>query len=175
MTYLAISEGTIVFPTPKLVFKNHALTILFHQEIERQRSYIKKLWSTLWPYCNHHHGHFFSPPSRLQPKPLATPHQQHPWERTHGSGMAKFGQRAKPACCEHRQCSKLTVVDPPNCLRTAHILIALPTAAAKTEQQDNANRSIGWTYCIGTAAEGPYMATGIVAWNHIVVFNAPCT
>ena len=66
---------------------------------------------------------------------------------------------------------------PPNRLRAAHILIVLPTAAAETERQDDANRSIGWTYCIGTAADGPYAAVGIVACNcnRIVVIDAPCT
>ena len=44
---------------------------------------------------------------------------------------------------------------PPNRIHAAHILIALPTAAAETEQQDNANRSIGQTYCIGTSADSP--------------------
>ena len=64
---------------------------------------------------------------------------------------------------------------PPNHLRTAHISIALPTAAAETERQDDANRSIGWTYCIGIAADGPYAAAGIVACNRIVVVDALCT
>ncbi len=63
----------------------------------------------------------------------------------------------------------------PNRLRAAHVLIALPTAAAETKQQDDANRSIGWTYCIGTAADSPYVPVGIVACNCIVVINAPCT
>ncbi len=45
---------------------------------------------------------------------------------------------------------------PPNRLRVAHISIALPTAAAEAEQQEDANnRSIGRTYCIGTAADNP--------------------
>ena len=64
---------------------------------------------------------------------------------------------------------------PPNRLHAAHILVALPTAAAETEQQDNANRSIGQTYCIGTAADSPYAAAGIVACNRIIVVNALCT
>ena len=64
---------------------------------------------------------------------------------------------------------------PPNCLRAAHISIALPTAASETEQQDDANRSIGRTYCIGTATNGPYAAAGIVPCNRIVVVDAPCT
>ncbi len=67
------------------------------------------------------------------------------------------------------------LLTPPNCLRAAHISIALPTAAAETERQNNANRSIGRTYCIGTAADSPYTAAGIVACNRIVVVNAPCT
>ncbi len=56
-----------------------------------------------------------------------------------------------------------------------HILIALPTAAAETEQQNDANRSIGWTYSIETAAGGPYAAAGIVTCNCIVVVGVPCT
>jgi hypothetical protein len=67
------------------------------------------------------------------------------------------------------------LLTPLNCLRAAHILIALPTAAAETEQQDDANRSIGGTYCIGTATDGPYAAAGIAACNRIVVVDAPCT
>ncbi len=50
---------------------------------------------------------------------------------------------------------------PQNCLHTAKILIAFPTAAARTEQQDNANRSIGQTYFIRTTRDGPYAAAGI--------------
>ncbi len=64
---------------------------------------------------------------------------------------------------------------PPNHLRAAHILIAFLAAATETEQQDNDNRSIGWNYCIGTTADGPYMATGILACNHIVIVNTSCT
>ncbi len=64
---------------------------------------------------------------------------------------------------------------PPNHLRAAHISIALPTAAAETEQQDDANRSIGRTYCIGTATDGPYTAVGIVACIRIIVVHASCT
>jgi hypothetical protein len=67
------------------------------------------------------------------------------------------------------------LLTPPNCLRAAHILIALPTPAAETEQQDDANRSIGRTYCIVTTTDGPYAAAGIVACNHIIVVDAPCT
>ncbi len=61
---------------------------------------------------------------------------------------------------------------PPNYLRTAHILIVFLAAAAETKQQDNANRYIGQNYCIGTTVEGPYMAEGIVACNHVVLVNA---
>jgi hypothetical protein len=43
---------------------------------------------------------------------------------------------------------------PPNCLRAAHISIAFP-ASTETEQQEDANRSIGRTYCIGTTADSP--------------------
>jgi hypothetical protein len=62
-----------------------------------------------------------------------------------------------------------------NCLRAAHVLIAFLTTAAETEQQDNANRSIGKTYCIGTAADGPYAAAGIIVCNYIVIVYALCT
>ena len=57
---------------------------------------------------------------------------------------------------------------PPNCLHAAHISIAFPAAATETEQQDDANRSIGWTYCIRTAADGQYAAAEIVSCNGIV-------
>jgi hypothetical protein len=67
------------------------------------------------------------------------------------------------------------LLTPPNCLCAAHILFALPTAAVETKQQDNANRSIGRTYCIRSAADGPSAAVGIVACNRILVVNAPCT
>jgi hypothetical protein len=64
---------------------------------------------------------------------------------------------------------------PPNHLHAAHILIAFLAAAAKTEQQDDDNRFIGWNYCIRTAADGQYVAAGIVACNHIVVVDTSCT
>ena len=48
----------------------------------------------------------------------------------------------------------------------ALMLLAVPTAfltaAAGTERHDDANRSIGETYCVGTAGNGPYAAAGIV-------------
>jgi hypothetical protein len=62
-----------------------------------------------------------------------------------------------------------------NHLRAAHILIAFLAAAVETEQQDDDNRSIGRNYCIGTIADGPYMASGIVACKHIVIVEALCT
>jgi hypothetical protein len=64
---------------------------------------------------------------------------------------------------------------PPNHLRAAHILIAFIAAAAETKQQDNDTRSIGRNYCIGTTADGPYVAAGIVVCNHIVVVDSLCT
>jgi hypothetical protein len=64
---------------------------------------------------------------------------------------------------------------PSNCLYTAHFSIALPTATAETEQQGDANRSIAWTYCIGTTTDGPYAAAGIIACNCIIISDAPCT
>jgi hypothetical protein len=42
-----------------------------------------------------------------------------------------------------------------NRLRLAHFLTAFLFAAAGTEPPDDANRSIGQTYCIGTAGDGP--------------------
>ncbi len=62
-----------------------------------------------------------------------------------------------------------------NHLRATHILIAFLAAAAETKQQDNDNRSIGQNYCIGTIADSPYVAAGIVACKHIVVVDALCT
>jgi hypothetical protein len=67
------------------------------------------------------------------------------------------------------------LLTPPNHLCAAHILIAFLAAAAETEQQDNDIRSIGWNYCIKTTTDGPYVAAGIVACNHIVVVDMLCT
>jgi hypothetical protein len=67
------------------------------------------------------------------------------------------------------------LLTPPNHLHAAHILIAFLAAAVETKQQGDDNRSIGQNYCIGTAADGPYVAVGIVACNHIVVVDASCT
>ncbi len=60
--------------------------------------------------------------------------------------------------------------------RAAHVLTAFPAADAVTELLDDVNRwSIGWTYCVGTAGDGPYAAAGIVACNPIVAVDATCT
>ncbi len=67
------------------------------------------------------------------------------------------------------------LLTPLNHLHAAHILIAFLAAAAETEKKDDDNRSIGRNYCIGTAADGPYVAAGIVVCNHIVVVNTLCT
>ncbi len=40
-----------------------------------------------------------------------------------------------------------------NCLRPAHFLTAFLIAAAGTKQPDDANRSIGQIYCVGTAGD----------------------
>jgi hypothetical protein len=64
---------------------------------------------------------------------------------------------------------------PQNHLRAAHILIAFLAAAMETKKQDNDNRSIGRNYCIRTAADGPYVAAGIVPCNHIIVVDTSCT
>ncbi len=61
---------------------------------------------------------------------------------------------------------------PPNGLRAAHVPTALPTTAAVTKQADDVNRSIGRTYCVGTAGYGPSAAAGIVACNRIVAVGA---
>jgi hypothetical protein len=66
-------------------------------------------------------------------------------------------------------------METPNCLRAAHVLTAFLTAAAGTKLLDDADRSIGQTYCVGTAGDGPYAAAGIIACNHTVVFDASCT
>ena len=63
---------------------------------------------------------------------------------------------------------------PPNGLRTAHVPTAFPAAAAVTELLDDVNRSIGRTYCVGTAENGPYLAAGIVACNRIVTIDTLC-
>ncbi len=76
---------------------------------------------------------------------------------------------------EHVDNAKLTVFYPTNHLCAAQILIAFLTTAAKTEQQNDDNRSIGQNYCIGTATDGPYVAVGIVACNHIIIVDASCT
>ncbi len=67
------------------------------------------------------------------------------------------------------------LLTPPDHLPAAHILIAFLAAAAETKQQEDDNRSIGRNYCIRTAADGPYVAAGIIACNHIFVVNTLCT
>jgi hypothetical protein len=58
-------------------------------------------------------------------------------------------------------------------LRAAHIsIVFLATATeAETEPQDNDNRSIGWNYCIGTAAYGPYVAV-LWALSHATTLSS---
>ncbi len=56
-----------------------------------------------------------------------------------------------------------------------YVPTAFPAAAAVTELPDDVNRSIGRTYCVGTAGDGPYVTAGIVACNHIVVVDESCT
>ena len=70
---------------------------------------------------------------------------------------------------------KLTVVDPPNGLRAAHVPTAFPAAAGVTEVPDDVNRSIERTYCVGTAGDGPYADAGIVRCNRIFVVDLLCT
>ena len=64
---------------------------------------------------------------------------------------------------------------PPNGLRAAPVPTAFPAAAAVTELPDDVNRSIGLTYFVGTARDGPYVAVGIVACNRIITVNASCS
>ena len=54
------------------------------------------------------------------------------------------------------------IVDPPNHLHTVHVATAFLAAAAGTKLPDNADRSIGLTYCVGTTGNEPYVAAGIV-------------
>ncbi len=61
---------------------------------------------------------------------------------------------------------------PPNHLHAAHISTAFQAATVETKQLNDANRSIGWIYCIGTTADNPYVSAGIVACNHILIANA---
>ena len=69
------------------------------------------------------------------------------------------------------------LLTPQNHLHAAHILFAFLAAAkeTETEQQDDDNRFLGQNYCIGTVADGPYVAVGIVACKRILVINASCT
>ncbi len=71
----------------------------------------------------------------------------------------------------------MTVVNPPNGLRAAHVPTAFLAAVGVTEVPDNFNRSIskGWTYCVGTAGDGPYTDAGIVTCNRIFVVDKLCT
>jgi hypothetical protein len=71
---------------------------------------------------------------------------------------------------------------PPNGLRAAHVLTAFPAAAAAaaaaaavTELPDDVNRSIGRSFCVRAAGDGPYAAAGIIACNRIVVVDMSCT
>jgi hypothetical protein len=63
------------------------------------------------------------------------------------------------------------LLTPSNGLCTAHVLTAFPAAVAVTEIPDDVNRSIVWTYCIGTAGDGLYAAAGIVACNCIIAVD----
>ena len=108
------------------------------------------------------------PPLPPPPRPLN--------DNTHGGALPAAASPNLVAASNgaHRR-SKSTVVDPPKGLRVAHVPTAFPAAAAGTELPDDVNRSIGWTYCVGTAGDGPYAAAGIVACNRIVAVVASCT
>ncbi len=51
--------------------------------------------------------------------------------------------------------AKSSLMQAQNCLHPTHFLTAFLLAAAGTEPPDDANRSIGQTYCIRTAGDGP--------------------
>ena len=119
----------------------------------------------------------FLPPSCSRPKPLRPL-----TNNTHASTIVMVGApNLVTASNGAHQSSKSTVVDPPkylpNGLCAAHVPTAFPgpAAAALTELPDDVNRSIGRTYCVGTAGDGPNAAVGIVACNRIVAVDASCT
>ncbi len=113
----------------------------------------------------------FSPPLLLPTKTLAPPHQQHPCEHNSDGGSAKFGHRVQrcPLKQQIDHCRPPKYL--PNGLRAAHVLTAFPgpAAAALTELPDDVNRSIGRTYCVGTAGDGPVLGacwgTEELGWN----------
>jgi hypothetical protein len=123
------------------------------------------------PICNEW-GHFFNAPTPSTPSPPASPQQQHQCGRNAGGGIGEFGRVVQRRTWTTPNQPLST---PPDHLRAAHILIAFLAAAAETEQQDVDNRSIGRNYCIRTAADGPYVAAGIIACNHIIVVDTSCT
>jgi len=106
----------------------------------RRTTHIKKIvGSTHRPYRHQHCGHFFSLPSRSQPKPLCPL-----TDNTHASTIVTVGapNSATVSNGSHRR-SKTTVVDPPpNGLHAAHVPTAFPDAAAVTEIPDDVNRSM---------------------------------
>jgi hypothetical protein len=53
------------------------------------------------------------------------------------------------------QRSKITVNASPKLPPSAHFLTAFLFATAETKPQDDVNRSIGQTYCVGMAGDGP--------------------
>jgi hypothetical protein len=93
-----------------------------------------------------------------------------------GSGMAQVDLPNLPVV---ETCTWTTpnqpLLTPQKHLRAVHISIAFLAATTKTKQQDYGNRSIGRNYCIGTTADGPFVAASIVPCNYIVVVDASCT
>ena len=86
--------------------------------------------------------------------PLAPHHHQNPCapvtDITHASGIvAAQSPNSATATKGAHQHRKLTVVDPPNGIRAAHVPTAFPVAAMVTELPDDVNRPIGQTYCVG--------------------------
>jgi len=92
--------------------------------------------------CGQPYGHFFSPPSCSQPKPLRPL-----TSNNHGS-------RTVVVCCQiwprlptvHIVAANRPSLSPPNRLCAAHVPTAFPHAAVGTELPDDADRSVGKTY-----------------------------
>jgi hypothetical protein len=95
-----------------------------------------------------------------------------PSQQYHGGGSAKIGYLFQQ--CPSRQ--HINRRQPPKLpLHSAHVTTASPPLLQGTELPEDANRSIGWTYYVGTAGDGPYAAAGIVACNRIIIINVLCT
>ena len=140
-----------MFPTKPQIslvaYYQHAPPKLFHGLIRHQTSHIKKLGSPSDPITTITMCTFSLPP-------LAPHHHQNPCapvtDITHASGIvAAQSPNSATATKGAHQHRKLTVVDPPNGIRAAHVPTAFPVAAIVTELPDDVNRPIGQTYCVG--------------------------